>query len=230
MNQLQKKLGPLKTWQWLVLGTGAGVGWYLWKRSHEKAPGVNPEEEEKLLAGLSRQGAGSGGGGESSGGGVAAPGPIGLSGEPGTPGIAGPQGEAFNPAPLEGRLGSIEQQLATNHPTAALSHTTAPKVNPQHLTRNPANGEGYRTVTKNGKTYHEYPHRTGPTKLVLIGGKGHGKPTGHAQKPRPAKRPKPTPIHKRVTVHPTPPRVVSSRPQAVTGGSRSRPPAKRKRR
>lgn len=230
MNQLQKKLGPLKTWQWLVLGTGAGVGWYLWKRSHEKAnPEVNPEAEEKLLGALSRQ-AGGGGGGESSGGGsVAAPGPIGLSGEAGSPGIAGPQGEAFNPAPIEGRLSSVEQQLATNHPVAALSHTTAPNVNPQHLTRNPANGESYKTVHKNGQTYHEYPHRKGPTKLVRIGGAPHGKPTGHAQKPKPAKRPKPVPIHKRVS---TPPRVVATHAQPTTGsGARRRPPApKRKRR
>lgn len=212
MNELQKKLGPLKLWQWLVIGLGTGGVVYLWKRSHEGAPAVNPEEEEKLLGALGR-GGGSGGGGEGSGGSeVAAPGPVGLTGEAGAPGIAGPQGEAFNPAPIEGRLEGLEHQLAANNPAAALSHTTAPKVNPQHLTRNPANGEMYRTVKRGKATFHEYPHRKGANKFVRVGGKGHGKPTGHAQKPKPAKRPKPKPIHQRVTVHHAPAHRAAPRP------------------
>lgn len=200
MNELNKKLGPLKLWQWLVIGLGTGGVIYLWKRSHEgsTAKEVNPEEEEKLLGAL--RAAGSGGGGESSGGGgsnVAAPGPVGLTGEAGAPGIAGPQGEAFNPAPIESRLSSVEQQLSQNNPAAALTHTAAPakKAAGDFTHVNPANGQHYKIEHEKGKTVHVY--RNGHR--VVVG--GAKKPTGHQQKPRPAKRPKPHPIHKRVTVH-----------------------------
>jgi hypothetical protein len=223
MNELQKKLGPLKLWQWIVIGGGTGIAVYWYKKSHGEAanPEVNPEAEEKLLGAL--RAGGGGGGGE--GAGVGAPAPLdGLEGPAGVAGPAGPPGEA---APLPTPLAEndlVGHQLLHNNPPS-LAHNTAPKVNPQHLTRNPANGEMYRTVHKGGKTIHEYPHRKGPNKSVVIGGKGHGKPTGHAAKPHKAK-PKPVPIHRRVTVHAAPPHRAAPKP--VTHKP-AKPPARKRR-
>lgn len=226
MNQLQKKLGPLKLWQWIAIGGGTGLALYWYKKSHGESanPEVNPEAEEKLLAGLSR-GGGSGGGGE--GGGVSAPMPLdGIEGPPGIAGVSGPAGESVNVGGLETRLDSLEHQLVANNPPA-LTHTAAPKVNPQHLTRNPANGEMYKTVTKGGKTYHEYPHRKGPNKSVQVGGKGHGKPTGHAAKPHQAKH-KPVPIHHRVTTHAVAPARAAPKPVTHKPPAHKPPPRKRR--
>jgi hypothetical protein len=215
VNALQKKLGPLKAWQWVVIGGGAGAAWYLWKRSHAGStkPEVNPEEEEKLLAALRAAGGGEGTGGGNVNPTVAAPAPApGEPGPAGAVGIAGPPGESVNLAPLESEVSSLQQQLAQNNPTAALSHTTAPQAKKSNLTRNPANGEMYRTVQKNGVTFHEYPNRRGPNKYVRIGGKPNKAPTGHQQKPRAAKRPKPTPIHQRVTTHHVAPHRAKAKP------------------
>jgi hypothetical protein len=203
--KVNEKLGPLKLWQWLAIGGALGVGWYLYKKSKASSTGeVNPEAEEKLLAALGAQ---QGGGGEGAGGGntgVAAPmGPTGEVGGQGVPGIAGPAGETFNAQPIESRLQSVEHQLATNNPPS-ISHNTAAQGTGAGLVRNPANGEMYRSIKLNGKTYHEYPGRTGPDKRILVGAKPHNKPTGHAAKPKPAKRPKPHPIAHRVTVHKKP--------------------------
>lgn len=198
MKQLDKKLGPLKLWQWLAIGGTAGVALYLYNRNHQAAK-VNPEEEEKLLGAL--RSAGSGGGGE--GGAVAAPGPIGIVGEPGIAGpqgSQGPAGESVNLAPIEASISSLEHQLATNNPPT-VTHNTAAQAKGRGVVKN-SKGESYRTVTRNGKTFHEYPGRTGPSKMVLVGAKPHGQQTGHAAKPKPAKRPKPKPIHQRVSVHP----------------------------
>lgn len=221
MNALQRKLGPLKMWQWLILGGGAGVALYWYKKTHGEAkPAVNPEEEEKLLGALGRS---TGGGGEGGGtaGGVAAPGPIGLEGAAGAPGPQGPAPEAFNPAPLEGRLGSIEQELAQNNPASALSHTSAPAAKAANVFThvNPANGQHYRIANEHGHTVHVY--QSG--RKVVVG--KPKAPTGHQQKPKPARRPKPKPIHTRVAVHHAPPKRAAPKPV-----HHPHPPAPRRRR
>jgi len=56
-------------------------------------------------------------------------------------------------------------------PISSLPTIVSSKAQPSSggtgLVRNPANGESYRPVKINGKTYHEYPNRTGKDKLVL---------------------------------------------------------------
>lgn len=197
---LTKQVGPMKVWQWAAIG-GATIALVLLIKSRKggaAGPEVNPEAEEKLLGAL-RQGSGGGGGelGGGSGGAVSAPLP-GETGPAGAPGEVGAQGVAGESpgAGIEGRLSTLEQEVTQNHPQAT-THTTAPAKTNSNLVRNPANGEQFRVVHKGGKTYHEYPGRTGNKKLVQIG----GKPQAHAHASKPAKRPKPTPIHKRVAVH-----------------------------
>jgi hypothetical protein len=209
MKELDKKLGPLKLWQWVAIGTAAGVAVYLYKKSSESATAkeVNPEEEEKLLGALDKA-AGSGGGGEgSSGSNVAAPGPVGLTGEPGAPGPAGAAPETVNLAPIEASISNLEHQLATNNPPTVSHNTASQKKGVGEFTHvNPANGQHYKVVSEKGKTVHVYQngHR------VVVG--SPKKATGAQQKPKAPKRPKPTPIHKRVTVHHVAPHKAAPKP------------------
>lgn len=205
MGELKKKIGPLELWQWIAIGTAAGVALYLFKSGHATAKAeVNPEEEEKLLGSLER---GGGGGGET--GGSSAGTPAVAAPEVGPAGPAGAAGESPNIAPLEAGLQAVQSdeaalraELQNNNPPSAETHQGAAQGKGSQLVKN-SKGEGYRTVEKKGKTFHEYPGRKGADKLVRVGG-AKPKSTGDAQKHKPAKRPKPTPIHKRVTVQHAP--------------------------
>ncbi len=202
MKGLDKKIGPLKLWQWLVIGGGTGVLVYLYERK-KSSEGVNPEEEEKLLGALSR--AGGGGGEGSSAGGSSLPVP-GLEGPAGAPGISGPQGES--PArTLEAQVENLEKQEqdlqakqaaieAKNKPPTQ-SHNGAPHALPKGYVKN-SKGEAYRTVIKGNNIFHEYKNRKGPSKVVRVGAVHKAKP--------PAKRPKPKPVAHRVTAKKAPAR------------------------
>jgi len=193
MKGLDKKLGPLKLWQWLVIGTGAGVAYYLYKKSHESKAEVNPEEEEKLLGALGRTGGG--GGGEGSVGSTGSnslpvPGPQGPTGEigiAGPQGGQGPQGEAPS-AGLEAKVNTLQEEIVKNNPPTT-SHNGAPQALPKGEARN-SKGEIYRTIVKGNNIYHEYLNRKGPSKILKVGER-------HVPAKK-AKRPKPTPVHRKV--------------------------------
>lgn len=192
MKGLEKKIGPLKLWQWIVIGGGTGVLVYLYEKK-KSSEGVNPEEEEKLLGALSRAG---GGGGEGSSGTSGATLPVpGLEGPAGAPGIAGPAGE--NPArTLEAQVENLERQTQTlqseltkNNPPAK-SHTSTPQGLPKGYVKN-SKGEAYRTVVKGNGIFHEYKNRSGPSKIVKVG-------TVHKPAPKPKRTTRPKPIAHKV--------------------------------
>lgn len=194
MKALDKKLGPLKYWQWLVIGGGTGIAYYLYKKSHESKAEVNPEEEEKLLGGLDKgTGGGGSGGGEGSATGTGQigvpgiPGPAGEVGIAGPAGIAGPQGEAPS-AGLEAKVNALEEDRIKNNPPTG-SHNGAPQGLPKGESRN-SKGEVFKTERKGNGIYHVYPNRKGASKILRVG-------TVHAPKKK-TKRPKPTPVHRKV--------------------------------
>jgi hypothetical protein len=195
MKELQKKLGPLKLWQWLVIGGGTGVAYYLYKKHQESKAEVNPEEEEKLLGALERSGGGGSGGGETGGntGSLNVPSTPGPEGAPGPAGVQGPSGEVPS-AGLEARVNALEEDRVKNNPPTG-SHNGAPHGLPKGESRN-AKGEIFRTVARGNKIYHEYINRKGPNRLVKIGEKHtlHADRLGRTIR----KRPKPTPVHKKV--------------------------------
>jgi hypothetical protein len=195
---LDKKLGPLKLWQWGLIGAGTVLAYYLYEKSKESKAEVNPEEEEKLLGGLSKAGGGGGSGSEGSTTGTGTlpvpgvEGPKGQEGIAGPAGVAGPQGEAPS-AGLEAKVSALEEDVVKNQPPTE-SHTGAPQALPKGEFRNAQNGLIERTFTKGNGIFHEY----------VTGGKGVKKGTvfkvGTVHKPPPPKkRPKPTPLHKKVT-------------------------------
>jgi hypothetical protein len=196
-NPLRKKVGPLEVWQYLTIGTGAGLMLYLYKKKHAEGKEVNPEEEEKLLGGLSK--GGGGGGGEGAGvwgdgqgsGNLGVPGVEGPKGQEGIAGPAGDQGPAGEApsAGLEAQVNALQEDLAKNQPPSAGTHNGAAQATPKGWTKN-AKGELYRQVIKGDKIVHEYKDRKGPKKNVVV---------GKVHKPAPPKkRKKPTPIQHRV--------------------------------
>jgi hypothetical protein len=190
---MKKKIGPLEAWQWAVLAGGAGLVYYLYKKKSEATTGVTPEEEEKLLAGLEKASAAGGGG---SGGETAVHAPAGEFGPAGAPGATGPagaEGASPNLAPIETKLSALEADVAKNQPPTG-AHTTAAQALPKGESRN-AQGEVFRVVVKGNNIFHEYLHRTGPTKVLKVGEVHH-----QAKKPM-TKSKKKAPIHKRVTAH-----------------------------
>jgi hypothetical protein len=195
VKELQKKVGPLKLWQWLAIVGGGGLTYYIYKKSHESKAEVNPEEEEKLLGALDRGtgGGGSGGAGEGSASPIGVPGvegpkgESGISGPQGEAGITGAQGEAPS-AGLEAQVNALQEDLNKNNPKT-LSHNGAPQALPKGESRN-GKGEIFKTVRKGNGIYHVYPGRKGASKILKVG-------SIHAPKKK-AKRPKPTPVHKKV--------------------------------
>lgn len=191
MKELDKKLGPLKLWQWMVIGGGTGVAYYLYEKNKGSQAEVNPEEEEKLLGALDRSAGGGGsGGGEAGSGQLGVPGTVGPAGEAGIAGPAGnqgPQGEAPS-AGLESKVSALEEDLVKNNPPTT-SHTGAPQALPKGEHRN-GKGEIFRTVVKGNGIFHEYANRKGPSRILKVG-------TVHKPKAK-TKRPKPTPVHKKV--------------------------------
>lgn len=203
MKELDKKIGPLKLWQWLVIGGGTGILIYLYEKK-KSSEGINPEEEEKLLGALSR---GGGGGGEGSTGSSGSSLPVpGLEGPAGAPGPAGPQGPVGE-APartleaqvenLEKQTQSLQSEVAKNNPPAK-SHTSAPQALPKGYVKN-KKGEAYRTVVKGNGIFHEYKNRTGPSKVVKIG-------TVHKAAPKPKRTSRPKPVAHKIAPkkHPVP--------------------------
>jgi hypothetical protein len=198
-NPLKKKVGPLEVWQYVTIGTAAGLMYWLYKKKTSESKEVNPEEEEKLLGALDKgAGGGGSGGGEGSGTGTGqigvpgSPGPAGEAGIAGPAGISGPQGEAPS-AGLEAKVSALEEDVVKNQPPTS-SHTGAPQALPKGEFRNAQNGGIERTFTKAGQIYHEY----------VKAGKGVKKGTiykvGTVHKPATkSKRTKaPTPVHKKV--------------------------------
>lgn len=199
-NPLKKKVGPLEIWQYVTIGTGAGLMYWLYKKKTASKAEVNPEEEEKLLGALDKgTGGGGSGGGEGSAQGTGqigvpgSPGPAGEVGIAGPAGISGPQGEAPS-AGLEAKVSALEEDRVKNNPPSG-SHNGAPQALPKDESRN-GKGEIFRTIVKGNGIFHEYLNRKGPSKLVKVG-------TTH-KPPKKTKRPKPTPAHKKVTAHHVP--------------------------
>ena len=200
-NPLRKKVGPLEVWQYVTIGTAAGLMYWLYKKKTGEGKEVNPEEEEKLLGALSKAG---GGGGEGFSGGSGAgssslpvpgvEGPKGQEGIAGPAGISGPQGEAPS-AGLEAKVSALEEDVVKNQPPSAATHNGASQATPKGWTKNPK-GELFRQVIKGNTVYHEYKDRKGPSKLLAV---------GKVHKPAPPKkRPKPTPVTHKVAAKKAP--------------------------
>lgn len=171
---MNRKIGKLKAWQWLAIGSVAGF--ILYEVSKNKKP-KGETEGAGLAASVPNpipQGGGSGGG-EGLGG--IAPG---APGEPGQPGAQGSPGE---PAPIqsltgiENNLAHLEAVIASqNNPlttaTRAPAHSPAKKF-PQKNSK----GESYRTEKKNGKTVHVYSNG----RRVTVGGARPHRRTANAK-------------------------------------------------
>jgi hypothetical protein len=199
MKGLEKKVGPLKLWQWGIIVGGTGLAYYLYERKKATSSEVNPEEEEKLLGALSKAGGG-GSNGASTGESTLKP-PEGPAGIAGPAGPAGPAGEnpsaALSALPaqfeaLSAKTSALETDIEKNQPQTK-AHTAAAQATPKGWVRNTA-GELYRVVDKGNAIYHEYKDRTGPSKILKVAEK-------HTAKP-PAKRPKPTPLAHKVVSKP----------------------------
>lgn len=245
-GKLSKKLGPLKLYQWAILGVGAGGLIYLLTRHSGST-----ESQESTLGPVGTQGAGGAGGGsleplpplE-----VPTPpaeqiGAIGPIGEPGPPGA--------NPsAALEELPGEVSQ---INSRLKALEHAQAPKAsNHAFPLTNSKTGEKYKVVReKNGRVVHVY--KSGK-KVVVKGSQTHAQRQHAAQKhavnkqqrsrvgnPR-ANHPrqvaanhhtKPTPLHKRVNLvqpraHIEPQHKVASHPVQKPTSHPAKPQPKKK--
>jgi hypothetical protein len=201
MKALDKRLGPLKLWQWGLIGGGTVLAYYLYEKDKEAKAEVNPEEEEKLLGALDK-GAGGGGSGGSEGNTTstgtpvpAAEGPKGQEGMAGPAGIAGPAGEAPS-AELEAKVSALEEDQVKNNP-ATSSHNGAPQALPKGEFRN--NGAIERTFTKGNGIFHQY--LSGPKKgtVFRVG-------TVHKPKAKTKRVKKPTPVHKKVVAKKPPPK------------------------
>jgi hypothetical protein len=194
MKELDRKLGPLKLWQWGLIGGGTVLAYYLYEKHKGSGAEVNPEEEEKLLGGLEKAGGGGGSGGSegstsqtvpsTSTGPEGAPGIAGPSGEPGG---QGPQGEAPS-AGLEAKVSALEEDQVKNNPPTG-SHNGAAQALPKGEFRN--NGAVERTFVKGNGIFHQY--LSGPKKgtVFRVG-------TVHKPAKKTKRVTKPAPLHKKV--------------------------------
>jgi hypothetical protein len=186
MRELDRKLGPLKLWQWGLIGTGTVLAYYLYEKHKESSAEVNPEEEEKLLGALDKGGGGGGSGGVEGNTTQSVPtastGPAGETGIAGPQGAQGPPGEAPS-AGLEAQVSALEEDLVKNNP-ATSSHNGAPQALPKGEFRN--NGAIERTFVKGNGIFHQY--LSGPKKgTVFKVGTVHkpAKKTKRVTKPKP---------------------------------------------
>lgn len=157
---LSKKVGPLDVWQYVAIGTGLGVIYYVYKKNHTEA---NPEEESKLQkekelleeelsatrsGGNPLAGSGSGGGSSNSGPTAAEVAALVPAGPAGAPGAPGAEGEAPQTAKVE-NYGEVGNTPPTGTQTVAPQKASLSGAN--------AKGEHYTVaVGKNGIIYHDY--------------------------------------------------------------------------
>lgn len=174
---MNRKIGKLKMWQWLAIGSVAGFALYEFSKGKSK---VATEPETGLVASNNNPLAGGGGGESAGGGGLGSVAP-GAPGEPGTPGSQGAPGESApiqSLAPIENNLAQLESQIsALNHPNTGTTNKQLPHATPSKFPQVNAKGEHYKTEKKHGKTIHVY--HSG--KKVVVGGAKPARKTNNAK-------------------------------------------------
>ena len=202
-ESMNKKLGPLKTWQWGVLAGGLLLAYYLYER--KKGSSTETKEEPasetfastpQTLTGTSGSGEGSGGGGSST------PASPPASAEQPTPGPAAQATpEAASPAQLPAASGENTSPVIHAKPVTASPHGKI--AGTKHIVN--AQGEHF-TVNTYGKGIREV-FQTAAEKAADAGEKAR------------AARQKSNATHAKAGAHV--PQVIAKHPQRITGSPHS---------